>query len=46
VRSSLATRPISRELHAAARALDWERKSLAQQLKWSLNEQEREELFR
>lgn len=44
--SSMAAQPITRELHAAARALDWERKSLAQQLKWCLNEQEREELFR
>ncbi len=35
----------SRELDRAARALDWERKSLAQQLKWSLDEQEREELY-
>jgi hypothetical protein len=28
------------------RALDWERKSLAAQLKWNLTEAEREELFR
>lgn len=37
---------LHRELDKAARALDWERKSLAAQLKWNLTEGEREELFR
>ena len=44
--SSAAVVPISRELHAAARLLDWERKSLAQQVRWTMSETGREELFR
>ncbi|KAF6264491.1 hypothetical protein COO60DRAFT_1457603 [Scenedesmus sp. NREL 46B-D3] len=36
----------SRQLDKAARALDWERKSLAAGLKWNLTETERDELYR
>lgn len=35
----------SQELDRAARHLDWERKSLAYQIKWVLNEEEREALY-
>lgn len=35
----------SKQLDKAARALDWERKSLAAGLKWNLTETEREELY-
>jgi hypothetical protein len=41
-----AMRRRSKELDRAARALDWERKSLAAGLKWNLTEAEREELYR
>lgn len=34
-----------KEIEACARALDWERKSLAQALKWEYEDEEREELY-